>query len=237
MRPLVYAFLIDTALFVAIFVVQRRTQAGLNILSRRLGGEQEAAFPRPRFLGNGNIEDFQRLAKELEELRRNATTDVVTGLANPAMTQTNLLLYVEVAAREDAALSACVADLDNFKQINEVYGHLAGNEVLRQLGERLRGCLDSGQPIGRWGGDEFLLLFPRTDLEAARAVADQVRRAVDGSPFDLADGSRLQLTVTIGVASARGEALDADRLFAAADGDLLETKKGGRNRVGSGRLA
>jgi two-component system cell cycle response regulator len=187
-------------------------------------------------LGNGNLEEFERLASELEELRRTATTDAVTGLPNPGMTQTSLLFYVEAAAREGATLSACIADLDNFKQINDNYGHLEGNEVLRQLGERLRGSLDSGQHAGRWGGDEFLLLFPRTDLPAARELADKVRRGVDGSAFHLLDGTSLPITVTIGVASGDGEGLEANRLFHAADEDLRETKRGGRNRVGSGRL-
>ncbi len=235
LRPFVYAFLIDTALFAAFFVAQRRTKVSLRVLSRRSRGESEA-FPQPRFLGNGNIEDFEQVAGELEQIRRLATTDAVTGLPNQAETRNMLLLYTEVAALEGAWLSACVADLDHFKEINDTHGHAAGDDALRQLGERFRGSVDSGQPIGRWGGDEFLLLLPRMDLNAARDLAEEVRCSVEGSPFQLADGTRLRLTVTIGVASGRGNGLDASLLFEAADGDLLETKKVERNRVGAGRL-
>lgn len=220
----------------AIFVLQRRTRTSLNVLSRRLKGEQAAAFPRPRFLGNGNIEDFERLAGELEEIRRTATTDVVTGLPNQAETRNTMLLYTEVAALEGAWLSACVAYLDHFKEINDIHGHVAGDEALRLFGERLRGSLDSGQPIGRWGGDEFLMLFPRADLGVARDRAEELRLAVEATPFVLADGTSLRLTVTVGVASGHGKGLDASVLFEAADSDLLETKKVERNRVGPGRL-
>jgi diguanylate cyclase (GGDEF)-like protein len=194
------------------------------------------AFPQPQFLGNGNIEEFEQVAGELEQIRRLATTDAVTGLPNQAETRNMLLLYTEVAALEGAWLSACVADLDHFKEINDTHGHAAGDDALRQLGERFRDSVDSGQPIGRWGGYEFLLLLPRMDLNAARDLAEEVRCSVEGSPFQLADGTRLRLTVTIGVASGRGNGLDASLLFEAADGDLLEMKKVERNRVGAGRL-
>lgn len=236
MRPIVIAVVIDVALLAAFLVAQRRTQASLRVLSKRLRGEPVGRFPRPRFIGNGSLEDFEQFAGELEQIRRMATTDPITGLVSPAMTQNNLLLYTEVAAREDSWLSACVADLDHFKDINDTFGHLACNEILKQLGDRLRISVGAGQPVGRWGGDEFLLLLPRMDVVAAREVADAVRRSVDESPFALEDGTRLHLTVTLGVAAGRGEAIKAaDRLFHAADADLRDAKAGGRNRVGAGR--
>ena len=236
LRPALYGLGIDAIIIAVLLVAQRRTQLGLSVLSRRVQGETDAQFPRPRFLGNGNIEDFEKVAAELEEIRRADKTDAVTGLPGQTETRNMLLLYSEVAAMEGARLSACVADLDHFKVINDTHGHAAGDEVLRQLGDRVKGVLDSGHPIGRWGGDEFLLLFPRTDLSSARELAEEVRSAVEGSPFGLADGTNLRLTVTLGVASASGIGLDANRLFMAADGDLIEAKQVGRNRVGLGRF-
>jgi diguanylate cyclase (GGDEF)-like protein len=236
LRPVWYGFVIDVIILAVLFVAQRRTKVSLKVLAKRLRGEPDAAFPKPRLLGNGNIDDFEQLARELEEVRRTATTDVITGLPNQAETQKMMLLYTEVAAREGTWLSACVADLDNFKKINDTYGHAAGNEALSQLGERFRSSLDPGKPIGRWGGDEFLFLFPRVDLADAKDLAEEVRRAVEESPFCLADGTSLQLTVTLGVASGRGKGLDASLLFNAADADVIETKRVERNRVGSGRL-
>jgi diguanylate cyclase (GGDEF)-like protein len=230
-----YGFVFDVVLLAVVFVTQRRTRAGLRILSRRLTGEPEAVFPRPRFLGNGNIPDFEQLSGELEEIRRTDRIDVVTGLANQVETRNMLQLQTEVAARDGTWLSACIADLDHFKEINDNHGHAAGDEALRQLGDRFRVALELGQPIGRWGGDEFLLLLPQEDLGGARDLAERVRRAVEVSPFLLANGTSLGLTVTLGVASGHGRGLDADLLFQAADGDLLEAKKGGRNRVGPGR--
>ena len=235
LRPVLIGFAIDAIAIAVLLVAQHRTKAGINVLVRRLKGE-EAAFPRPRFLGNGNVEDFERLASELEDLRRSATTDPVTGLPNKATLQTDLLLYTEVAARDGALLSVCVADLDHFKDVNDGHGHAAGDAVLSQLGERLGAFVMAGERIGRWGGDEFLLLLPRLDLGEARARAEDARRAVDATAFLLPDGSSLELTVTIGVATGHREALEANRLFRAADADLLETKRGGRNRVGPGRL-
>jgi hypothetical protein len=86
-RPIVTGFVFDGIVIAAIAVIQPRTKAGISVLSRRLKGEQAAAFPRPRFLGDGNIEDFERFASELEELRRDATTDPVTGLPNKVTLQ------------------------------------------------------------------------------------------------------------------------------------------------------
>ncbi len=235
-RPILYGSVIDAIIFVVLLVAQRRTRVGLDVLSRRLGGDQEAKFPRARLLGNGNIGDFERVASELEDVRRTATTDSVTGLASPATVRTNLLLYTEVAAREGAWIGACVADLDHFKQINDTFGHAAGDEALRLLGERFKGVLTSGQPVGRWGGDEFLLLLPRMDLAATQSLADELRRHVDREPFQISDEASVRLTVTVGVAAGCGEELEAMRLFNAADGDLLEAKKDGRNKVGRGRL-
>jgi diguanylate cyclase (GGDEF)-like protein len=133
-------------------------------------------------------------------------------------------------------LSLCVADLDHFKEVNDRHGHLAGDAVLNQLGVCLGAFVGTGERIGRWGGDEFLLLLPRLDLGEARARAEDARRAVEETAFGLPDGTSLKLTVTIGVTTGRGEALEANRLFRAADADLVETKRGGRNRVGQGRL-
>ncbi len=235
LRPVLAGIAIDGIVIAVLVVAQRRTKAGIKVLMQRLRGE-EAAFPRPRFLGNGNLENFERLASELEDLRRNATTDPVTGLPNKETLQADLLLYTEVAARDGAMLSLCVADLDHFKAVNDGHGHAAGDAVLNQLGVRLSAFVGAGELIGRWGGDEFLLLLPRPDLGEARARAEDARRAVEATAFVLPDGSSLRLTVTIGVATGRGETLEANRLFRAADDDLLETKPGGRNRVGPGRL-
>ena len=235
LRVFVYAVLIDVLVIGLVVLIQTRTKAGLDVLSRRLRGDSDAAFPHPRFLGNGNVEDFERFAAELEQQRRTAATDPVTGLRNRATLQTDLLLHAEVAARGSEWLSSCVADLDHFKSINDRHGHTAGDMVLRQLGDRLQRSVGAAGLVGRWGGDEFVMILPRLDLASSRELADRARRDVAESPFVLGDGTRLPLTMTVGVASGQGDRLDAHALFEAADADLLETKAGGRNRVGMGR--
>jgi two-component system cell cycle response regulator len=236
LRPVVYGLLLDAVIVTVILIAQRRTKTNIKALARRVRGEQGAPFTRGRFLGNGNIEDFEVLAGELEQLRQMATTDLVTGLPNFAKMQSDLLSSTENAAAENVCLSLSVVDLDHFKKVNDDHGHDVGNAALAHVAQQLVSSIGPEGRAGRWGGDEFVLLLPGLDLEQARERAEVARKAVEDHPLLLADGSRVSLTVTIGVAAGRGASLEAGRLFRAADQDLLETKGAGRNRVGCGRL-
>jgi diguanylate cyclase (GGDEF)-like protein len=175
-----------------------------------------------------------RLQEELiaarEALRAEATHDALTGLWNRRGVLAILSAELERAARERSPLAAVVADLDHFKAINDTRGHLAGDEVLREVGRRLRLAVRPYDGIGRLGGEEFLVVLPGVSTQAAAEIAERVRAAVADTPIAI-PGGEVTVTLSAGVAVTPGGLVDPDPLLAAADGGLYEAKRGGRNRV------
>jgi diguanylate cyclase (GGDEF)-like protein len=125
--------------------------------------------------------------------------------------------------------------LDHFKQVNDTYGHGAGDFVLRTFGERVNQTLRSADVAGRIGGEEFLIVLPETDMEGALLLAERVRTIIEKEPMVIPDGE-LTVTCSLGVAEIFPEDKDAGVLLARADGALYEAKRKGRNRVMSTRI-
>jgi diguanylate cyclase (GGDEF)-like protein/putative nucleotidyltransferase with HDIG domain len=135
--------------------------------------------------------------------------------------------------RAGGSASLLVVDVDQFKSVNDTYGHLSGDDALRLVANVVREHLRPGQYVGRYAGDEFVVLLPGEEPEAARALADRIRATVGGMPIPLRDapGQAMHVTLSIGVATApqHGESFEA--LFTAADRALFEAKREGRDRV------
>ena len=127
-------------------------------------------------------------------------------------------------------ISLLMVDIDHFKKINDTHGHQAGDAVLRELAARLRNSLRPYDVLGRYGGEEFLVLLPGTDFIDARAVAERARAAIESQAFDAA-GTAIRVTVSIGVASATGGAETMENFIGRADKALYTAKNAGRNRV------
>jgi diguanylate cyclase (GGDEF)-like protein len=157
-----------------------------------------------------------------------AATDALTGLPNNRAVQDTIKRMVAQASRTVAPLSAALLDLDHFKQINDAYGHSRGDEVLAAVATVLRSSVRDSDFVGRYGGEEFLLLLPDTDREQAAIVADKVRAAV--ANLGLSDINQ-PVTASLGVAALPDDAGDADTLIRAADRALYAAKGNGRNRV------
>jgi len=123
-------------------------------------------------------------------------------------------------------------DIDHFKQINDTYGHAAGDDVLRELGARTMNSVRRVDLAARVGGEEFVVVMPETDLANAAAVAERLRVAVAKEPFTVrATGEKLAVTVSIGVAAAIASGDHRDGLLKRTDEALYSAKKAGRNRV------
>ena len=135
---------------------------------------------------------------------------------------------VAQAARSDAPLAAALLDLDHFKQINDTYGHDRGDEVLAAVAEAMRGAVRASDFVGRYGGEEFLLLFPDTDLAGAAVAAETVRAAVAQVALPTVDRA---ITASIGLAVMPDHALDGETLVRTADRCLYLAKSNGRNHV------
>lgn len=162
----------------------------------------------------GRLRDRRQLA----DLRLAVKEDPLTGLANRRA-------LLEAAGGRERLLAVMMLDVDDFKQVNDVYGHEAGDHVLRGVAEILRGAIRTGDLACRFGGEEFCLVLPRARLEVAQRIAARVRAEVEAVPL-LPDGS----TVTVSIGLATGFA-GLKELIQSADAALYEAKRGGKNRV------
>jgi diguanylate cyclase (GGDEF)-like protein len=157
-----------------------------------------------------------------------AATDALTGLPNQRACQDNLKRMLAQASRTLSPMSAVLLDLDHFKQINDGYGHGAGDDVLAAVGEVLTGSLRASDFAGRHGGEEFLILLPGTDSAGALQAAEKVRMAIEKIAVSQVDRP---ITASLGVAAYPTDALDSDTLVRMADRALYAAKRAGRNRV------
>jgi diguanylate cyclase (GGDEF)-like protein len=171
--------------------------------------------------------DNARLHRIVE---RQALVDGLTGLANRRQCEETLADELARLERFGGSLAVVVADLDWFKDVNDRYGHPAGDAVLREFATLLQETLRDIDLAGRWGGEEFLLILPGTDLAGAAQVAERVRVALAGRIVLSADGTPIPVTASFGVA-ASPPAATASELFAAADAAMYEAKRAGKNRV------
>lgn len=171
-----------------------------------------------------------------ERLRLAGLTDSLTGLYNRRHLHHRLNQEVTRSQRYGQALSCLFVDADHFKQINDRHGHAVGDKVLIAIAQRLRARLRASDLPTRYGGEEFAVLLPETDLDNARVLAEQIRGAIADTSIPVDDSDGITVTVSIGVAEldAGDRQQDAgDRLLQAADEAVYEAKAAGRNRVHS----
>lgn len=168
-----------------------------------------------------------RLAESLELAMR----DELTGLYNSRYMKSRLRELAEAAGRKGLPLSLLIADIDQFKDINDAHGHAAGDAVLKEVGIRLKRATRPSDAVCRLGGEEFAVLLPDTDLRRAIHVGEQLRSSICRDSFLLETGVRLCVTASIGAAALAGEADSVSALVRRADHALYSAKRAGRNRV------
>jgi two-component system cell cycle response regulator len=158
-----------------------------------------------------------------------AVTDGLTNLSNRKHFDTQLAEEIQRAHRHSRELSILMLDIDHFKTINDVHGHLAGDRVIAGLAHLLRQRLRSDDKLGRYGGEEFCAILPETGLEPAATIAETLRTMVATHPFPI-DTQRLTVTVSIGAAALQPHMQSSD-IYRAADEMLYRAKSEGRNKV------
>jgi diguanylate cyclase (GGDEF)-like protein len=162
------------------------------------------------------------------QVSRQAVTDELTGLANHGRFQALLNAEVEQVRRYHHPIGLIMLDIDDFKAVNDTYGHQQGDAVLRHVASVLRENSRDADSPARYGGEELSLILPHTDLDGAFAIAERIREAVEGLRVARTDGGGfLRITASLGVTSSTVG--DKDRLIADADGALYEAKRRGKN--------
>jgi len=187
---------------------------------------------RARLRAGQRILDLQeQLLAAREALRQEATHDSLTGLLNRHAILALLNMELERAARELRPLSVLMVDLDHFKRVNDRYGHLAGDVVLRESAERMKSSIRRYDASGRYGGEEFLFVLPGCSVEGALAQAERLRLSIAATPIAIGAQS-LTVTCSVGVA-CRPPVLrvDTDTLMREADLALYAAKENGRDQV------
>jgi two-component system cell cycle response regulator len=161
-----------------------------------------------------------------------ALTDPLTGLYARRYGEAHLDELIDRVNQDGASAAVMLFDIDHFKRVNDTHGHDAGDDVLRELAARTRHSVRSVDLAARWGGEEFVVVMPETDLANAAAVAERLRLAVANEPFTVkATDAKLGVTISIGVAAAIAGGDHRDRLLKRADDALYSAKSAGRNRV------
>ena len=178
------------------------------------------------------------LVSRSQKLLRMATSDPLTGLFNRGYVDDRFAIELSRARRHGRHLTLAVIDVDRFKLLNDTHGHSAGDAVLRNIGAIFRHSFRQSDTVGRYGGEEFVVILPEMSLQDARRKLEALRELVANTPIEL-NSQREMVTVTIsaGLAGLQEDGNDPAELFALADERLFQAKREGRNRVVAGQEA
>jgi two-component system cell cycle response regulator len=173
----------------------------------------------------------ERLRDNVQTSIEMAITDALTGLFNRRYMETHVGALVEQASARGKPLAVLVLDIDYFKSINDTWGHDAGDDVLREFALRIKKSIRGIDLACRYGGEEFVVIMPETDMTVSTKVAERLRRRIAGEPFPIQQGARsIPVTISVGIATL-GRDDNAATVLKRADQALYRAKRDGRNRV------
>ncbi|MFI5226898.1 MAG: diguanylate cyclase [Candidatus Limnocylindrales bacterium] len=199
-----------------------------RVAAGELGVHVEAAGPG---LAGRLARAVNGVARALTETHDAATIDRLTGVNNRQALLAELFTEVDRASRYDRPLSVAFVDIDHFKQVNDTYGHGAGDIVLRGVAQAVRANLRTTDVVGRYGGEEFMLILTETGVDDAAALAEKLRDLVQRARHEVAGNPDLSVTVSIGIAGGEGKLLRVDELVRDADAAMYSAKALGRNQT------
>ena len=160
-----------------------------------------------------------------------ATYDTLTGLCNRRYFEERLAIEADRSLKATLPLSLVMVDIDHFKRVNDTFGHTEGDRVLREISSVLKSSVRRKDLVVRYGGEEFILILPETNLEESYTIAERIRRAVETTPFKIGN-IRLSLTISLGISNFPSHgARSKEEMVEMADQALYDAKRGGRNRV------
>jgi len=184
-----------------------------------------------------SVLSFSLVARS-QKLLQLATKDPLTGLFTRGYVDDRFAVELSRARRYGKALTIAVIDADRFKSLNDTHGHLAGDIALRKIGALLHDTFRQSDTAGRYGGEEFVVILPETDIAAAQQKLESLRESVASSPIVLGTrAKKIQMTISTGLATFPQDGENAAELFALADERMFQAKREGRNRVVAGSEA
>ena len=189
--------------------------------------------------GNARVRTQIRRRRYMEALRNNyernmalALTDALTGLYNRRYMEAHLANLSRRSAQPDRSLALLMVDIDNFKHVNDTYGHPIGDEVLKAVASRLRHNVRPFDTVARWGGDEFIVVMPESDIKTCAIVGERLRGKVAQEAVEIGTNhGPISVTISIGAAATPLDRFDPADLIRRADEALYRAKDTGRNRV------
>lgn len=224
--------------FLPVILLTAKTDVDSRVVGLRIGADDYVCKPfddRELLARVNNLLRIKRMHDHIKESKSRLETlsiqDELTGLYNYRYLQSRVNEEFKRAERYHEPLACIMADIDFFKEVNDLFGHEAGDQVLRDIGARLRSVVREVDVVARYGGEEFLLLLPSTSFTGALAVADRVWRAISGEPFTVDQYSK-KVTISLGVAVFPSrDIMSKDDLIKAADRALYKTKEEGRDGI------
>ncbi len=190
---------------------------------------------------HGEMENLQRnltwMKKEIDQvqekrkaLEKEVLIDQLTGIANRRSAKRRLKEEIHRFQRYRQFFSVLLFDIDHFKSVNDRFGHWAGDKCLKELIKRIKPMLRETDFMARWGGEEFVILFPGTDVESASSVAERLRKAIENTRF-IYNKQEIAVTISIGVTEIKPDDANLEAIFNRADSAMYEAKKNGRNMI------
>jgi len=173
---------------------------------------------------SADLQYARKMFKHLSEI------DDMTGLHNIRSFNNTLTAEIIQSTRYKRIFSILMIDADNLKEVNDRYGHEAGNRLIKALSNTIKSCLRESDTLARYGGDEFIALLPETDSDNALGVGDKIRKAIENTAFDM-EGNQIKATASIGIASFPKHAENTDSLLHKVDRAMYQSKNSGRNKV------
>lgn len=213
-------------------LAMRRLQGVASVVERLASGEFDATVTQPGTGLVGRLEQaINQTSVRLAETLDAASTDRLTQVPNRGSVIGTLYQEVERAGRHDRPLSIAFVDIDHFKDVNDTHGHQVGDDVLRIVAGLFRSNLRVSDVVGRYGGEEFMLVLPETTPEEATDVAEKTRIMVERHRFMGASGAPFRVTISIGIAGGHGATLQVDPFIQSADQAMYSAKSLGRNQT------
>jgi diguanylate cyclase (GGDEF)-like protein len=215
-----------------VYIVMRTAQSGTpEMVAGMQAGADDYIEKRCAFDElHARLRSGERILKLQEQLRIEATHDALTGTLNRRAIRNVLEKEAERAARQASSLGILLLDLDYFKRVNDSYGHSAGDFVLTQTAKRIAAPLRRYDSLGRYGGEEFLVVLPECGLQQTVEIAERVRLSIATAPIDRS-GEKIAVTVSIGAAAISEDPVSIDEFIESADRALYDAKRLGRDRV------